>query len=183
MHPFHPHLGNGLTSRLLSSPAVDGFKPICLVDVRRGPVAACAVSDAGFLAISYLQNSLCLVDLRGPEIILREGFGEEGDRRGSINTVARTLQFTVSGLGSDPAPQVRLLAVYDSGATKVFTVVEGLAGWTVEKKVASVAHDSLVHPFASFVLEGKKGEIISTNRHALDSMSPAFLCLLFSELR
>lgn len=68
-----------------------------------GPLLTCSPPLAGFLAISYLQNSVCIVDLRGPEIILREGFGDDGgggERRGSVSAVAKSLKFAVSGLGS-----------------------------------------------------------------------------------
>lgn len=88
--------------RHLSSLAsdLDGFQPQFLLDVNRGPVGACAVSDAGFLAVSFLQNSLAVVDLREPEIILRDGFGEEGQTVRAEVTAVGALSWAVCGLAS-----------------------------------------------------------------------------------
>lgn len=78
----------------------DGFKPVWIMDLNQGPVEACAVSDVGFLAVSYARKSLCIVDLRGPEIILREGFAEEGEKyKGGESGLALSLNWAICGLG------------------------------------------------------------------------------------
>jgi len=150
------------------------------------------VTSLGFLAVSYLQDSVCVVDLRGPDIILREGFGDDSsasERRGSVGAVASTLKFAICGLGSgtspphaldqssyltdtkqtgtsDPNPQIRLLASYESGLTRITTLSDGLAGWTADKKPATVTHDSQARPIASFIIDAGKGfeQVVSLQR-------------------
>lgn len=70
---------------------------------------------------------------------------------------------------ADPNPQVRLVASYESGLTRVTTLSDGLAGWTIDKKTASVTHDSQVRPVASFVLDAIRGDEQAVNLHRLKS--------------
>jgi syntaxin-binding protein 5 len=59
------------------------------------------LSLTGFLAVSFTQRSLCIVDLRGPEILLREGFDEDGeDDRSGEGSVASKLRWSVCGYGN-----------------------------------------------------------------------------------
>jgi syntaxin-binding protein 5 len=62
----------------------DSFKPNILVELQRGEVTSISLSDVGFLAIAC-GLALAVVDLRGPELIIHEGFGEvaEHSRLGS----------------------------------------------------------------------------------------------------
>lgn len=72
----------------------------------------CVVIDecVGFLAVAYANNSMAIIDLRGPEVILREGFNEDGDKvkkkrkKETQNVVGEqsaigTLKWAISGLG------------------------------------------------------------------------------------
>ncbi|PWN19779.1 hypothetical protein BCV69DRAFT_283880 [Microstroma glucosiphilum] len=54
----------------------DGFKANLLIDLGRGEITQVAHSDIGFLAIAC-GAGLAIIDLRGPEILLREGLGDD----------------------------------------------------------------------------------------------------------
>lgn len=61
------------------------------------------MSDTGFLAVSFAQKSLCVLDLRGPDIMLREGFAEEGEKsKKGEGSVAMTLRWSVCAIGTGP---------------------------------------------------------------------------------
>jgi hypothetical protein len=78
----------------------------------------------GFIAVAYAQKSFVVVDMRGPDVILREGYSEDGKkvrkRKGSQNlpaegqTCAR-LKWTICRVGADSAPAVRLMVSYAKG--------------------------------------------------------------------
>lgn len=55
---------------------VDGFKPNIVIELARGEVTALETSDIGFLSIAC-GSALAIVDLRGPDILIREGFGDQ----------------------------------------------------------------------------------------------------------
>lgn len=54
----------------------DGFKAHLLINMERGEITRVAISDIGFLAFAC-GSGLALVDLHGPEILLREGMGND----------------------------------------------------------------------------------------------------------
>ncbi|KAF7347607.1 WD40 containing SNARE-dependent exocytosis protein [Mycena venus] len=54
------------------------FAPYFLLTTGK-PVSACAISDIGFLAVAYTE-SLIVVDMRGPRVILRRGRDKKKDR-------------------------------------------------------------------------------------------------------
>ncbi|CAO1622319.1 unnamed protein product [Sympodiomycopsis kandeliae] len=56
--------------------STDGFKAHLLIDLNRGDVNHLAHSDIGFLAISC-GAGFAIVDLRGPEILTRDGMGDD----------------------------------------------------------------------------------------------------------
>lgn len=79
----------------------------------------------GFLAVAYAQKSVIIVDLRGPDVILREGFTEEGLRvkkkkKGGQNVPADSSQcvavkWTICRLGQDHGLAPRLVLSYARG--------------------------------------------------------------------
>lgn len=116
----------------------DGFKPVAIFTVKRGDIVSCAVSDigepleklmltSGFIAVAFVTNSLVIFDMRGPEVICREGFDKEGKtmkrrkRKGDVqnfpseNSVVRTMKWVISGLGGDSSMRPRLIVSYDKG--------------------------------------------------------------------
>jgi len=102
----------------------DGFKPVAIVTVKRGEAIVCAVSDigesihhnradmTGFIAVAFATKSLAILDMRGPDVILREGFDEDGavlkkkKKKGNVQNVVGekseigAMKWVVSGMGN-----------------------------------------------------------------------------------
>jgi hypothetical protein len=62
--------------------------------------------------------------MRGPDVILREGYAEDGKkvkkRKGSQNLPAENqaccrMKWTISRIGTDPTPALRLIVSYAKG--------------------------------------------------------------------
>lgn len=98
------------------------------VRYRQVPVViegSCTDALTGFLAVAYASKSVIIVDLRGPDVILREGFTEEGLRvkkkkKGSQNVPADssqclTVKWTICRLGQDHGLAPRLVLSYARG--------------------------------------------------------------------
>ena len=97
------HLAKGKT---------DGFKPVAIFSLKQGAVTQCAVSDIGFIAVAFASKSLAIFDMRGPDVILREGFDEDGAvmkrkrKKGNVqnvvgeNSPVGAMKWVVAGLGS-----------------------------------------------------------------------------------
>ncbi|KAL7424902.1 Lethal(2) giant larvae sro7 [Cryptotrichosporon argae] len=161
--------------------ATDGFKPVCILTSRRGEAVACAVSDIGFVAVAYATKTLTIMDLRGPEIILREGFDEDGEamrkrkKKGNAQNVlgehslVGCLKWVVSGLGADPTPRPRLIVSYAKGMTKIYTLVNVLGEWLVEPKPPTFTNDSLAGPLATFVLDAVNGNELAPSAESLSA--------------
>lgn len=74
-----------------------------------------------------MQNSLAILDMRGPDVILREGFNEEGKtmkrrkRKGNVQNVpgensrVGAMKWVISGMGGDSNPRPRLVVSYAKG--------------------------------------------------------------------
>ena len=95
----------------LAKYSTDGFKPVAIFTPKRGQVTHCAVSDIGFIAVAFTTKSLAIIDMRGPDVILREGFDEGGAnvkkrKKGNVQNVpgegspVGSLKWTVAGLGN-----------------------------------------------------------------------------------
>jgi syntaxin-binding protein 5 len=126
------------------------------------------VSDTGFLAVSYVEKSLCVVDLRGPDMILREGFAEEGEKsKKGEASVAQSLTWSICAIGTDPSVGLRLFVGYQKGLSKIYSFVHGLAGWEVAKKPITFTHEALVNPLSSFVIDAQSGEELRPNASRL----------------
>ncbi|KAK4685038.1 hypothetical protein P7C73_g5117, partial [Tremellales sp. Uapishka_1] len=148
----------------------DGFKPVAICTVKRGEPVACAVSDIGFIAVAFTSKSLAILDMRGPEVILREGFDEDGvmikkKKKKNQNmqnvlgekSLVGTMKWVVSGMGPDSHPRPRLIVSYVSGMTKIYSLVNVLGEWIVETKPPTFTNESLAGPIASFVLDPLTG--------------------------
>ncbi|KAI0334428.1 hypothetical protein GY45DRAFT_1334312 [Cubamyces sp. BRFM 1775] len=138
----------------------------------RGLVTACALADAGFLAIAYASGSLLVIDLRGPRVILRH----DPSRRNSSGFLHKhadvepflSLSWACCGLTSEPMPQLRLFASALSGNTSVYTLAhEASSAWSV--KQAALAVEIPGRPIAGgcFVLEAKTGTRCRADRQGL----------------
>lgn len=113
----------------LAKPKTDGFKPVAIFTMKQGEPISCAVSDIGehtehivrferltsyilgFIAVAFSSKSLAIIDMRGPDVILREGFDEDGavmkkkKKKGNVqnvlpeSSVVGSLKWVVSGMG------------------------------------------------------------------------------------
>ncbi|EPQ26975.1 uncharacterized protein PFL1_05610 [Pseudozyma flocculosa PF-1] len=133
----------------------DGFKPNLMIDPMRGEITAFAISDIGFVAVAC-GTVLAVLDLRGPELILREGFGDQADfakqARGDVGGVGggsarearkmleaeakspiSALTFGVCRVADDPSLAPRLVVSRDNGYTTVWTLQRTLDMWMVER--------------------------------------------------
>ncbi|TXT13308.1 hypothetical protein VHUM_00675 [Vanrija humicola] len=157
----------------------DGFKPVAVFTVRRGEVISCAVSDIGFIAVAYSSNSLAILDMRGPDVILREGFNEEGKtmkrrkRKGNVqnfgseNSPIGAMKWTISGVGGDVGGRPRLVVSYAKGMTKIYGLVNVLGEWMVEQKPPTFVNESLAFPLATYVLDPETGNELFASPEAL----------------
>ncbi|EPQ60284.1 hypothetical protein GLOTRDRAFT_134996 [Gloeophyllum trabeum ATCC 11539] len=125
--------------RHISAPLQQKFHPYLLVAAKKGPVVACAPSDIGFFAVSYISGLLLIVDLRGPKIIYRSDKDPSTKRKSAFHRHSQelesftTLTWTVCRMASDPMPRVRLLAIPASGRTRVFSLNRASSGsWAVD---------------------------------------------------
>ena len=80
----------------------------------------------GFFAVSYSNHAVVIVNLRGPDVILREGFDAQGTRvkkrrrKGQVdlpaeNSLCLSLNWCISGVGNDTIWAPRLVAMYEKG--------------------------------------------------------------------
>ncbi|KDQ15640.1 hypothetical protein BOTBODRAFT_283778 [Botryobasidium botryosum FD-172 SS1] len=142
----------------------DGFYPVCLLNPERGEVISIATSEIGFLAVAYEQGLLIVVDMRGPFIILRED--QKSERRHSRTPdVVSHLKWTICNIDSEGDSALRLVASYQSGVTKVFTLKHSDTAPTgikesrfvVAPNPAQISHSSMAHPLAAFVIDAHSG--------------------------
>lgn len=132
--------------------------------------------------MAFASKSVAILDMRGPDVILREGFDEDGmqykrkkKKHRNIQNVpgeaslVGNLKWTISGMGSDPTPRPRLIVSYVKGMTKIYTLVNSLGEWMVEAKPPTFTNESLSGPLASFVVDPHTGNELYTNAEALAS--------------
>ena len=134
----------------------DGFKPILSLSAPslRGVRISClSLSEAGFLAVAWNER-LAIIDLRGPEVLYSEG-SEQGEN-GGISVLTWTVCSESDGdndNNNNDEQQPKLLASYNSGTTRIFTLSYTLDTWIVNTSFTSFQHTSLQKPLASFVLD------------------------------
>ncbi|TYJ56810.1 hypothetical protein B9479_002420 [Cryptococcus floricola] len=163
----------------LSKGKVDGFKPVAIFTMKQGHPVSVALSDIGFIAVAFSSKSLAIIDMRGPDVILREGFDEEGTvmkkkkKKGNTqnvlpeSSVVGSMKWVVSMMGTDTVNRPRLIVSYAKGLTKIYALINVLGEWLVEPKPPTFTNDSLAHPLASFVLDPLTGAELVTNAEAL----------------
>ncbi|ORY35002.1 lethal giant larvae like, C-terminal-domain-containing protein [Naematelia encephala] len=157
----------------------DGFKPVAIFTLKRGEAVSCAVSNIGFIAVAFDSKSVAILDMRGPDVILREGFNEDGlmmkkkKKKGNTqnvlgeNSEVGAMKWVVSGMGTDPSPRPRLIVSYAKGTTKIYSLVNVLGEWIVETKPPTFTNESLASPLASFVLDPSTGSELSPTAESL----------------
>ncbi|KAF9567769.1 WD40 containing snare-dependent exocytosis protein [Agrocybe pediades] len=146
----------------------------------RGPVETFALADTGFLAVSYQDGSLFIIDLRGPRVIFTKT--EKKSKRVSMMPqphlpsgqshgpdVVKSLTWTISPLDKDPRLAVRLIALHQSGHGDIYTL--NYSGNPVVWNVAeeSTSCKGMPDPVAgaTFVFDANNGAPWRANRARL----------------
>lgn len=149
----------------------DGFKPNCLIDLQRGETSAVTISDVGFLAIAH-NTSLAIVDLRGPEFLVKDGFGDsldvnpsetkESKRMAEAETKASIvkLDFTIARTAEDPSLALRLLVTREKFLT-IWTLTRSLDIWLAERTSAREMND-LANPLQNFVVDVAGNQVVAS---------------------
>ncbi|CAO1623502.1 unnamed protein product [Parajaminaea phylloscopi] len=150
------HVNDSLTS---------GFKAQTLVNVNRGEVTHAALSDVGFLAIAC-GSGVALVDLRGPEFLMRDGMGDDfslaapaADSKGKRTSRSarklleaeskapvNALTWSICRLpGAQPSSHAalapRLVIGRSNGLITVWTLLHSLDMWLPERTGATKSDD------------------------------------------
>lgn len=136
--------------------SVDGFKANVSIDLGRGEITHIAASDVGFLAIAC-GSGLAVVDLRGPEILLCDGMGDDfcatvptnskasGPKRAERKLLEAESKAAITSLawtvcripGAHPAHHcsllLRLLIGRSNGLVTVWTFSNTLDMWLPER--------------------------------------------------
>ncbi|UZJ52196.1 hypothetical protein CBS101457_001516 [Exobasidium rhododendri] len=136
----------------------DGFKPNVLIDLQRGEVTTITTSDVGFVAIAC-GLALAVIDMRGPELIIREGFGDDEashnrssshrDRKEERRIVEeenkspiRLLKFSICRSESQPMLSPTLLAIRENGYITSWTLIKSsLDMWICERSYGGVMNE------------------------------------------
>ncbi|WWC93095.1 uncharacterized protein L201_008060 [Kwoniella dendrophila CBS 6074] len=159
----------------------DGFKPVAIFTLKRGEPICTAVSDIGFIAVAFSSKSLAIIDMRGPDVILREGFNEDGEqmkkkkKKGNVQnvlgeqSVVGSMRWVVSGMGADLVNRPRLIVSYAKGMTKIYVLINSLGEWIVETKPPTFTNESLAGPIASFVLDPINGNELTPSSESLQA--------------
>lgn len=117
--------------------------------------------------------------MRGPDVILREGFNEEGKtmkkrkRKGNAqnypaeNSVVGSMKWAISGIGGDATRRPRLIVSYEKGTTKIYSLSNVLGEWVVDAKPPTFQNESLAAPLATFLLDPVEGHELGTSPEAL----------------
>ncbi|KAH6917033.1 lethal giant larvae like, C-terminal-domain-containing protein [Coprinopsis sp. MPI-PUGE-AT-0042] len=156
------------TTILMLNPSLGGstaaISPSFLVQ-SDSRVQACSMSNIGFLAISYVNGQVAVIDMRGPRILTRLSTKMKHGRGGSIShrlstdpDIAMSLMWSISPTESDPKARVRLLVARLSGTLDVYTL--GISGpsktWVIAEETST---KGVANPIQGgmFVLENKTG--------------------------
>lgn len=135
----------------------------------------------GFIAIAFAEHSLAVLDMRGPDVILREGFNEDGKtmkkrkRKGNSqnypaeSSIVSSMKWVISGIGGDPTHRPRLIVSYEKGTTKIYSLTNDplFSEWTVDPKPPTFSNESLAFPLATFVLDPATGNELRASPEAL----------------
>lgn len=135
----------------------DSFKPNILIELQRGEVSSVAISDVGFLAIAC-GLALAVVDLRGPELIIREGFGDsthESSRSGHRDrreerkiteeenkSSIQKVKFSICRTANHPTLSPTLITVRENGFVSLWTITRSsLEMWICDRTHGSMMEE------------------------------------------
>ncbi|KAG8905393.1 hypothetical protein FRB99_009006 [Tulasnella sp. 403] len=140
--------------------------------------------DISFLAIGYSDNSLLVVDLRGPRVLFRDLSKDEKDKLGPVNV----FNWAICGLGAKPQLSLRLFATHRSGTTRILTFVHDpeTQKWDIDPShhvdgahsrrdsssagPTTIPISSCADPYLSIVLDGKNGQDLTATPSALQKI-------------
>ncbi|PWN49168.1 hypothetical protein IE53DRAFT_369993 [Violaceomyces palustris] len=140
----------------------DGFKPNLLIDPMRGDLSAFAISDIGFISFAC-GTILGIVDMRGPELILREGFGDDPSRESMTKEVRKIIEqeghspisllsFSICRVAEDASLAPRLIVTRSNGLVTVWTMAKTLDMWLIER-TSLVKIEELERPIKTLILD------------------------------
>ncbi|KAI9462922.1 lethal giant larvae like, C-terminal-domain-containing protein [Russula earlei] len=154
-------------------PVSDGlrFKPYFLVKAE-SPVTAFAMSDVGFASVAYANESLTVIDMRGPRMILQVGKAQQTTNRLSFinrNSASTdpilSLAWAISGVKSDATPRIRLIAVHALGLVQIYTLARGDNGmWSIPSAPFEVESLPATLNAGTFVLDAHTGAPCKANK-------------------
>ncbi|KIM47471.1 hypothetical protein M413DRAFT_439132 [Hebeloma cylindrosporum] len=167
------------------------FAPYFILAANKGPVETCALSDIGFLAVSYKDGSFIVVDMRGPKIILsREAEKKQRhsmasakhlhaghpptsphSHHGSGPEIVKALTWTVTSLDKDPQLAVRLIAAHQSGQAEIFSLEHSGSpvSWSVSSESVPCKAVSDPTPESIYILDRKTGAPWKADRAGLSA--------------
>ncbi|KAF5385371.1 hypothetical protein D9615_001225 [Tricholomella constricta] len=158
-------------------PNYRGFSPYFMLNPKKGPSEACAVSDIGFVAVAY-HNVLYIVNMRGPQVAFRyvDGKLTRGKVAGGLisgradSDPVTSLLWTISEVVKDPEQRVRLVAMRASGQYQIYTLTQtdsSTQSWVCEGPITADGGVSQVLPRGAFVIDSKSGAGVTANRSRL----------------
>lgn len=103
----------------------EGFMPISAIHARKGKVTCLCNSNIGFVAISYEDGTLLVVDRRGPAIIFLDNISKISKERSSYISC---LDFAIMEYGEDGYSSIQLLCGTDIGEVLLLKIIPDRSG-------------------------------------------------------
>lgn len=134
-----------------------------MVELARGEVTAVDVSDIGFLAVAC-GPALAVIDLRGPEMLIREGFGDGQDTKAETRearkmieeegkSVISKLLFSICRTAQSVVLSPQLLVTRANGLTSVWTFARQMEQQWHCERTAALRIEELAKPISLHVLD------------------------------
>ncbi|KZT08686.1 uncharacterized protein LAESUDRAFT_676040 [Laetiporus sulphureus 93-53] len=166
---------------LVHTPVHSGLRyhPFLGIKAGRGQITACAISNVGFLAVTYSSGALLVVDLRGPRVIYRSLPSSKQEHRHSFHgrnpfsdrDSVVSLTWSICPTSSDPVSRVRLIAVVSSGTAFIHTLSHTPSGtWAVSGAPTNGEGAGHAVPGGSVVLDAKTGAQCRADRQGLTTV-------------
>ncbi|CDO94378.1 unnamed protein product [Kluyveromyces dobzhanskii CBS 2104] len=117
----------------------EGFMPISAVHARKGRVTSLCNSNVGFVALSYEDGTLIVIDRRGPAIIYMDNISKISKIR---SCYISELEFTIMEYGEDGYSSILLVCGTDAGEILLLKIIPDPSGrFTVQPYDALKATD------------------------------------------
>lgn len=139
-------------------------------------VSCVSLSNVGFMAVAWTDGTLVILDLRGPDVVLQQKVaGSCKVMSWAICGVDRgeqicTRQQLCAHRKTDTDRGLRLIASYDNGTTRVYTLKHALHTWLCNaESIQTSEHGSLTRPLTSCALD-PRGRLCEPDGQALQSL-------------